>query len=112
MIAFSRKRNEDGVSEVQGSWAHAMMGIGYDERPDTVKKYGCPLVLEQNSWGKWNSGPRRIRGTNIYIPHGSCWVKEDDYVRRKVEAGSCFVFVGTRGWDVERLTSLGNDAFG
>ncbi len=112
MIAFSRRRNEDGVSEVQGSWAHAMQGIGFDERPETIRKYGCPLVLEQNSWGAWNSGPRKIRGTNLLIPKGSCWVKEDDYVRRKIEGGSCFTMVGARGWDVLRLTNFGLRSFG
>ena len=112
MIAFDRRRNEDGVSEVRGSWAHAMQAIGFDERADTIKKYGCPLVLEQNSWGAWNSGPRKIRGTNLLIPKGSCWVKEDDYIRKKVVPGSCFTAVGARGWGVERLTDFGLSAFG
>ena len=37
-LAFSRKRNEDGVSEVGGSWAHAMLETGYDEREITKAK--------------------------------------------------------------------------
>ena len=111
-IAFSRKRNEDGVSKVTGSWAHAMLGIGFDEREVTIKKYGEPLVLEINSWGKWNSGGRKILNSDIYIPHGSCWVKESDYVRRKIKPGSCFVVTSTVGWKPVKLIDLGHSAFG
>ena len=106
-IAYSRTRNEDGVSRVTGSWAHAMAGIGYDERGVTKKKYGEPLVCEVKSWGSWNSGGRKILGTDIWIPKGSCWVKESDYVKRKISRGGCYVMAGVGGWELDRLDSLG-----
>lgn len=108
-IAFSSERDENGVSRVQGSWAHAMQGIGFDERPETVRKYGGPLVLEQNSWGAWNRGPRRIMGTEIDIPIGSCWVRFQDYVRRKVSSGGCFAMAGAEGWQAQRFLDYGTN---
>lgn len=72
-LGFSSQRNEDGVSRQQGSWAHAQSYLGFDDRPETHQKYGQALVLWMNSWGVWNSGPRRIMGTNIDIPPGSYW---------------------------------------
>lgn len=111
-IAYSRTRDDNGVSKVQGSWAHAMMGIGYDERKVIVDKYGEPLVCEVNSWGRWNSGPRTILGTDIKIPHGSCWIKESDYVRRKINGGGCFTFSGALGWELTQLVSLGFSPLG
>ena len=56
-----------------GTWHHAQLFHSYDDRPETVQKYGQPLVCWQNSWSRWNSGPRRVRGTTIDIPHGSFW---------------------------------------
>ena len=111
-LAFGRTRNEDGVSKVGGSWAHAMLETGYDEREITKAKYGEPLVLVQNSWGAWNSGPRKILGTDILIPKGSAWIKESDYVKIKIDRGDCYTFVGANGWDVLRLTDFGFRAFG
>ena len=111
-IAFSRSRDANGYSRVSGSWNHAMQGIGYDEREVVKEKYGERLVCEVNSWGKWNSGGRRILGTEIDIPHGSCWVKESDYLRRKVNGGGCFVLAGAQGWEMTRLVSLGFSPLG
>lgn len=108
MISYSRTRDDNGVSKVTNSgWAHAMQGIGYDDRESTIKVYGEPLVLEVNSWGKWNSGGRKIRGTGFSIPHGSCWIAESDYVRRKVEKGDCYAFSGAQGWVAKHIGSFG-----
>ena len=109
-LGLSRTRNEDGVSEARGSWAHAMLSHGLDEREDTVSKYGCPLILIQNSWGAWNSGPRKIRGTDILIPKGSCWFKLDSYA--KYYKSSCFCFTETRGWKAIKPVTIGSSPFG
>lgn len=91
---FSSSRNEDGVSERRGSWAHAMAYIGADDRPSTKQKYGGPLVLILNSWGPtWNSGPTRIMGTNIDIPPGSFWARWKD-----IKGREAFAFSGTNGF--------------
>ncbi|MCP4848064.1 MAG: hypothetical protein GY899_08980 [Verrucomicrobiaceae bacterium] len=107
-ISYSRTRDEFGVSNVTNQgWAHAMQGIGYDDRESTIKVYGQPLVLEVNSWGRWNSGGRKIRGTELSIPHGSCWIRESDYVSRKVERGECFAFSGAAGWRAIPIDNFG-----
>lgn len=90
---FSNKRDENGVSRRQGSWAHAMAYIGADDRPETHDKYDGPLVLVQNSWGKWNNGPRQILGTTIDIPEGSFWARWKDVSRREAIALS-----SVNGW--------------
>lgn len=106
-IAYSSTRNEDGVANVQGTWAHAMFGGGLDERPETIRKYGGRLFLDINSWGEYNSGPRQIRDTDFWIPKGACWVREKDYVNRKINGGGCFVLAGANGWKLSRLPDWG-----
>lgn len=85
---WSSTRNEDGVSKRSGSWSHALAILGYDDRPIVKQKYNGPLWLIQNSWAKFNSGPRRILGTDIDIPEGSFWALEKDCLRRSALAMS------------------------
>lgn len=98
---FSSRRNEDGVSSRSGSWAHAMAYIGADDRDETKRKYGGPLVLVLNSWAVWNNGPRRILGTQTDIPEGSFWARWSDVKRRYAVA-----FSGVNGWPRKRLPDL------
>ncbi len=95
---FSSVRDENGVSRRKGSWSHALAFIGADDRPEIIKLYGEPLVLVLNSWGKWNSGPRRIYGTQIDIPEGSFWARWSDVRRR-----SMLAFSGANGWPTKKL---------
>lgn len=99
---FSSKRNEDGVSERSGGWSHAMAYLGFDDRAETKQKYGGPLVLVQNSWGNWNSGPTRIMGTNIDIPGGSFWARWSAVSRR-----DCYAYSSFNGWPRQRLPNWG-----
>ena len=109
-LGLSRVRNEDGVSSVSGSWAHAMHSHGLDEREETIGKYGCPLILIQNSWGAWNSGPRKILNTDILIPKGSCWFPLDRYI--KYYSNSCFALTEANGWKARKPITIGHSAFG
>lgn len=95
---FSSTRDENGVSKRKGSWSHAMAAIGADDRPEIHSKYGEGLVLVLNSWGKFNSGPRRILGTDIDIPEGSFWARWSDLKRR-----SLYAFSGANGWPGKTL---------
>jgi hypothetical protein len=61
-LGFESVRNEDGVSRQRGSWSHSQAFLGYDDRPETIKKYGQALVHWQNSWSSFNEGPRSWRG--------------------------------------------------
>lgn len=99
---FSSTRDENGVSNRKGSWAHAMAYIGVDDRQEIKDKYGEPLVCVLNSWGKWNSGPRRVLGTNIEIPEGSFWAKWSDVKRRYAVA-----FSSVDGWPSKQLPDYG-----
>ena len=91
---FAKTRNEDGVARQTGRWAHAMAYVGADDRDDTKAKYGGPLVLVLNSWGRsWIKGERRVRGTSLMIPEGSFWAKWSDLRRRNTIALS-----GLNGW--------------
>ena len=103
---YSATRNLHGVSELRGQWRHDQQSLGYDERKSTLKIYGEPLVLEINSWGAWNNGPRKIRDTELRIPVGSCWVRLSAY-RRKLETGECFVVASVDGWDKPPLPNWG-----
>ena len=43
------------VSRLKGSWAHDMQICGYDDRPDTRKKFGEAVFFWDQSWGNWNA---------------------------------------------------------
>lgn len=104
---YSSTRDENGVSRRSGSWAHAMAIIGADDRAEVKAKYGEPLVLVLNSWGVWNSGPRRVMGTNLEIPHGSFWARWSDVRRREIIAVSGFA-----GWPKRNLPDYGGSLAG
>lgn len=101
-LGFSSKRDEHGVSKQVGSWAHAQHWLGFDDREETVRLYGQPLVLWQNSWGEWNSGPRRIRGTNIDIPRGGYWA-----LASTIDKCSCIALSSVAGWPRRKLPTYG-----
>lgn len=101
-LGFSKERNEDGFSRQVGSWAHSQRYIGYDDRSDTKKKYGEALVLWINSWGRWNSGPRAIRGTNIEIPHGAFWA-----LASTIDKCSNIALSSVAGWPRRKHTTFG-----
>lgn len=66
MQGFSSARDKDGFAKPEGTWAHAMSVLGVDD------EYKRPGVCIQNSWGKWNAGPKRHNQ-----PDGSFWVDVD-----------------------------------
>lgn len=99
---FSSTRNEDGVSNRKGNWSHAMAYLGVDDRDIIKQRYGEPLVLVCNSWGRWNSGGRRILGTTIDIPEGTFWAKWSDVKRRYCVARS-----SVNGWPRRNLPNYG-----
>lgn len=118
---LAAQRDANGVSRRKGNWSHAMAYIGFDDRDVIKQLYNQPLVLDLNSWQKWNSGPRDIYQSavlvpadkkalwtqlgivnastgNIMIPEGSCWVPWSDFQRREVIAYS-----GVNGWPAKNL---------
>lgn len=92
---FSSKRNEDGLAEKQGSWAHAMAWIAADDSDWAHQKYGGPLILVQNSWGLWNSGPKRNDQ-----PDGSFWIRSS-VAKAMINGGGGWVIASVRGYNRE-----------
>lgn len=101
-LGFSRTRDEFGFSNQSGSWAHSQCFIGYDDRPETHEKYGQALVGWINSWGKWNSGGRKVRGTELMIPEGSFWTLADT-----IDRCSCFALSSVAGWPRRKMPDYG-----
>jgi len=101
-LGFERTRNEDGFSRVTTVWHHAQLFHSYDDRPETVKKYGQPLVGWQNSWNAWNQGPRRVRGTDIDIPHGAYWA-----LASTIDRCQCIALSSVAGWPRRKHTTYG-----
>ncbi len=97
-IGFTSNRDTNGISNRKGSWSHAMAWIACD---DTREIYDETLFLIQNSWGQWNSGPKR-HGQ----PDGSFWVREKD-ARSILNAKGSFVFSDVDGFPARQLPDYG-----
>ena len=95
---FSSTRDENGVSRPKGSWAHAMTIIGCD---DTHEIYNETLFLLANSWGHWNSGPKRHNQ-----PDGSFWIREE-VMADMLSARGTFVFSDVDGFPARQLPDYG-----
>jgi hypothetical protein len=94
-----------GANTWRGSWAHAMAWIGCDDRPWAHEKYGGPIFLVLNSWGTWNSGPRRIYGTDKYIPVGAFWITPRD-ARSMLRNGGAYVSSNVKGFPRREIISF------
>jgi hypothetical protein len=102
-LGFSSVRDENGVSKQDRTWQHAECWLGYDDRPETVKRYGQALVCWLNSWGgAWNRGPRRIMGTSIDIPEGAFWALADT-----IDRCTCIALSSVAGWPRRKHTTFG-----
>lgn len=103
-MGFESTRGEWGVARQIGRWAHAQTFIGYDDRPETHKKWGQALVLWQNSWARWNSGDRRVYlREDIEIPEGCFWALADTIDR----CGSVIALSSVAGWPRRQLPTYG-----
>jgi hypothetical protein len=79
------------------------MGLaGFDDRPETHRKYGQGLVLVVNSWAKWNSGSRKVLGTDLLIPEGCFWALADNLDRCQ-----CIALSSVAGWPRRKHTTYG-----
>lgn len=91
---FSSKRDSEGFAAPRGSWAHQMSILAVDD------EYKRPGVLVQNSWGRWNSGPKRHDQ-----PDGSFWVDADEIQRRVLSRGDSWAFSGYEGFKPKSLNT-------
>ena len=101
--AFANERDANGFSpRSAATWHHALAYLGFDDRDETKAKYGEPLVMVQNSWGRWNSGSRKVLGTSLEIPEGGFWAKWS-----AVKGRYAIAFSGVNGWPAQRLPNWG-----
>ena len=103
--AFKNVRDKYGVARraLGQTWYHAMVYGGVDDRPETVEREGCGLVLVGNSWGpNWISGETLIPGTRLHIPQGWFWARWDDLHNRYAVA-----FGASKGWPARRHPNWG-----
>lgn len=97
-LGFSSRRDSNGIASRRGSWSHAMAWIACD---DTKSIHNETLFLIQNSWGRWNSGPKRHDQ-----PDGSFWVREKDAQAILNSRGS-FAFSNVDGFPARTLPDYG-----
>jgi hypothetical protein len=95
---FSSKRDSNGIAKRSGGWSHAMAWIACD---DSREIYNETLFLVQNSWGKWNSGPKRLGQ-----PDGSFWIREKD-ARGMLSGRGSWVFSDVDGFPARKLPDYG-----
>lgn len=84
------------------TWYHAMAVCALDSRPDTVRRWGTPLVGVQNSWGDYLSRQAVVNGTNHLLPVGAFWTPWSDFDGRYMVALGPSV-----GWPAAQLPDWG-----
>jgi hypothetical protein len=68
---------------------------------DTRERYDETLFLVQNSWGKWNSGPK-VHGQ----PDGSFWIRERD-ASGMLSGGGSYVLSNFDGFPPQKIPNYG-----
>ena len=99
---FSSVRDANGIAKKSGGWSHAMCWTASD---DTRTVHNETLFLVQNSWGKWNSGPKR-HGQ----PDGSFWIREKD-ARGMLAGKGSWVFSDVDGFPARKLPDYGTSTY-
>jgi hypothetical protein len=99
---FSSRRDKNGICQASGSWSHAMAWVGCD---DTREIYNETLFLLQNSWGKWNNGPK-THGQ----PDGSFWIREKVARSMLAQRGS-WVFSDVDGFPPRKVDWTFDEVF-
>jgi len=99
---FSSRRDSNGIAKRGSGWSHAMAWIACD---DTGKRFKETLFLVQNSWGRWNSGPKVHNQ-----PEGSFWIRERDARGMLAQKGS-WVFSDVDGFPAKNLPNYGTSSY-
>lgn len=99
---FSSKRDKNGLAKRSSGWNHAMAWVACD---DTHEIYKETLFLIQNSWGKWNSGPKRHGQSD-----GSFWIREKD-ARGMLSGRGSWVFSDVKGFPARELPNYGTSSY-
>lgn len=95
---FSNKRDSKGIARKSGGWSHCMAWIAVD---DSGERHKETLFLVQNSWGKWNDGPKFMDQ-----PDGSFWIRQADAEGMLRQNGS-YAFSNIDGFKPQTLPDYG-----
>jgi hypothetical protein len=91
----------DPISRLQGSWAHDMSIVGFDDTSECHEKFGGRIWLWDQSWGNWNSV------SNIpdwWKPWGQgMFALTDASTQRAVGQGGTCVFYDGKWFDAEPI---------
>lgn len=99
---FSSRRDSNGIAKRSGGWNHAMAWTACD---DTRERLDETLFLVQNSWGKFNGGPK-AHGQ----PDGSFWIREKD-ARGMLSGGGAWVFSDVDGFPAREIKYTIDEVF-
>lgn len=91
-FGVNNTRDKNGMSRRGPNWSHAQLVIASDPT------FSIPSCLIVNSWGAWNSGPKRYE----FDPDGSYWVDASsiDYICRQ---GDAFALSSYQGFELRDL---------
>ncbi len=90
------RNNGNPLSIAEGSWSHAMACVGFDDRPETVAKFGDTVVFVDQSWGPWNTITNRLPDWEPW-GEGMFAISFKDFARW-VSSGECCVMTSTNGF--------------
>lgn len=101
-------KGQPWLSTLQGSWAHEMSIVGFDDRPEIVRLVGEPIYFWDQSWGNWNriSGLRPEWLFKGIWPEGA-FILTESHTWRAVKARGCFAHSDTDGFPPRRLPDWG-----
>jgi hypothetical protein len=94
---FSNTRDSEGFAAPQGEWAHCMCLSAVDDIGVDCSR-NRPGCLIQNSWGKWNQGPKRLGQ-----PDGSFWVDAEVLEERILSMGDSWSYSSFDGYEIQKL---------
>jgi C1A family cysteine protease len=94
---FSNTRDNEGFAQPEGEWPHQMCLLGVDDAGQDCSK-NRPGVLVVNSWGKWNSGPKRLGQ-----PDGSFWVDAEVIEERVLSDGDSWAYSDYDGFPKKEI---------
>lgn len=91
---FGNRRDSEGFSNPEGSWAHCMCAVG-------TRDDGRPGILLQNSWPKsWIAGPKKFNQAE-----GSFWVDFETFERRMLSQSDSWAISGYTGFEPKEINT-------
>lgn len=94
---FDDTRDDEGFAAPTGTWGHQMCLVGIDDTGEGCSK-NRPGALCVNSWGVWNSGPKRHDQ-----PDGSFWIDADVLEQRILSMNDSWAYSDYIGFPPKQI---------